>query len=173
MRACVGGFTDLNYFTLLYFYSPEEQTVDSRKLFIYEARNHKANKRYYDKMDSTMQQRRDEILQKKAKLAELKRQRELRKQETANRQSLNGSPLHDVRSSRLNAHVQAPLTTPDPLTNTTPRRRHRQAHRRQQPRQQPHWGQQTGIYTARLTTRCRTTHATDIHRQRRAAQQRQ
>jgi dynein intermediate chain len=44
-----------------------------------------------------MQQRRDEILAKKAKLAELKRQRELRKQESANRQSLSGSPLGEVR----------------------------------------------------------------------------
>jgi DNA-binding helix-hairpin-helix protein with protein kinase domain len=47
--------------------------------------------------ESTMQQRRDEILAKKAKLAELKRQRELRKQETASRQSLSGSPLAEVR----------------------------------------------------------------------------
>jgi hypothetical protein len=47
-------------------------------------------------MESTMQQRRDEILAKKAKLAELKRQRELRKAETANRQSLSGSPLGEV-----------------------------------------------------------------------------
>ena len=44
-----------------------------------------------------MQQRRDEILAKKAKLAELKRQRELRKQESASRQSLSGSPLGEVR----------------------------------------------------------------------------
>jgi hypothetical protein len=44
-----------------------------------------------------MQQRRDEILAKKAKLAELKRQRELRKQDSANRQSLSGSPLSEVR----------------------------------------------------------------------------
>lgn len=44
-----------------------------------------------------MQQRRDEILAKKAKLAELKRQRELRKQDTASRQSLSGSPLAEVR----------------------------------------------------------------------------
>ncbi|KAF2106677.1 WD40-repeat-containing domain protein [Lophiotrema nucula] len=43
-------------------------------------------------MDSTMQQRRDEILAKKAKLAELKRQRELRKEGLASRQSLGGSP---------------------------------------------------------------------------------
>ncbi|KAF2831668.1 WD40 repeat-like protein [Ophiobolus disseminans] len=49
-------------------------------------------------MESTMQQRRDEILAKKAKLAELKRQRELRKQETANRQSLSGSPLNEILS---------------------------------------------------------------------------
>jgi hypothetical protein len=48
-------------------------------------------------MESTMQQRRDEILAKKAKLAELKRQRELRKQESASRQSLSGSPLAEVR----------------------------------------------------------------------------
>ncbi len=46
-------------------------------------------------MESTMQQRREEILAKKAKLAELKRQRELRKQESASRQSLSGSPLGD------------------------------------------------------------------------------
>jgi dynein intermediate chain len=53
-------------------------------------------------MDSTMQQRRDEILQKKAKLAELKRQREIRKQETANRQSLGGSSsLGEVRDIHL------------------------------------------------------------------------
>jgi dynein intermediate chain len=38
-------------------------------------------------MESTMQQRRDEILAKKAKLAELKRQREIRKADTANRQA--------------------------------------------------------------------------------------
>lgn len=39
-----------------------------------------------------MQQRRDEILAKKAKLAELKRQRELRaSQASAGRQSLGGS----------------------------------------------------------------------------------
>jgi hypothetical protein len=43
-----------------------------------------------------MQQRRDEILAKKAKLAELKRQRELRKAESASRQSMTGSPLGEV-----------------------------------------------------------------------------
>ncbi len=49
-----------------------------------------------------MQQRRDEILAKKAKLAELKRQRELRAtQVSATRQSIGGSgdvgsrPVHD------------------------------------------------------------------------------
>jgi dynein intermediate chain len=42
-----------------------------------------------------MQQRRDEILAKKAKLAELKRQRELRGQATATRQSVGSSS--DVR----------------------------------------------------------------------------
>ena len=45
-----------------------------------------------------MQQRRDEILAKKAKLAELKRQRELRKAESASRQSATGSPLGEVLS---------------------------------------------------------------------------
>lgn len=44
----------------------------------------------------TMQQRRDEILAKKAKLAELKRQREMRQKEfTASRQSM--SDASDVR----------------------------------------------------------------------------
>lgn len=37
-----------------------------------------------------MQQRRDEILAKKAKLAELKRQRELRSNNTSSRQSIGG-----------------------------------------------------------------------------------
>jgi len=45
-----------------------------------------------------MQQRRDEILAKKAKLAELKRQRELRRQESASRQSMNASPSGEVLS---------------------------------------------------------------------------
>lgn len=46
-----------------------------------------------------MQQRRDEILAKKAKLAELKRQREMRQKEfTASRQSM--SDASDVRSTR-------------------------------------------------------------------------
>lgn len=43
-----------------------------------------------------MQQRREEILQKKAKLAELKRQRELRQSQGGNRASFSGS---DVRPS--------------------------------------------------------------------------
>lgn len=48
---------------------------------------------------STMQQRRDEILAKKAKLAELKRQREMRQKEfTASRQSM--SDASDVRCTR-------------------------------------------------------------------------
>ncbi|KAH8732869.1 WD40-repeat-containing domain protein [Phaeosphaeriaceae sp. PMI808] len=47
-------------------------------------------------MESTMQQRREEILAKKAKLAELKRQRELRKQESSSRQSPSGSPLGEI-----------------------------------------------------------------------------
>lgn len=48
---------------------------------------------------STMQQRRDEILAKKAKLAELKRQREMRQKEfTQSRQSM--SDASDVGYSR-------------------------------------------------------------------------
>lgn len=43
-----------------------------------------------------MQQRRDEILAKKAKLAELKRQRELRQSQGGGRASISGS---DVRIS--------------------------------------------------------------------------
>jgi dynein intermediate chain len=43
-------------------------------------------------MESTMQQRKDEILAKKAKLAELKRQRELRRETMAGRASMGGSP---------------------------------------------------------------------------------
>jgi len=54
-------------------------------------------------MESTMQQRKDEILAKKAKLAELKRQRELRKELQAGRSSLGGSP--DVHFSALGPKV--------------------------------------------------------------------
>ena len=43
---------------------------------------------------SSIQQRKDEILAKKAKLAELKRQRELRQKEfTSNRQSIDASEV--------------------------------------------------------------------------------
>jgi hypothetical protein len=79
-----------------------------------------------------MQQRRDEILAKKAKLAELKRQRELRKQDSANRQSLSGSPLSEVRLPRpphghtLTPHrysrplrAAAKTSTSGPTTSTT------------------------------------------------------
>jgi dynein intermediate chain len=58
-------------------------------------------------MDTTMQQRREEILAKKAKLAELKKQRELRREQTAARQSM-GSPSTEVQLStklpRLASH---------------------------------------------------------------------
>ncbi|CBX95715.1 similar to cytoplasmic dynein 1 intermediate chain 2 [Plenodomus lingam JN3] len=56
-------------------------------------------------MESTVQQRRDEILAKKAKLAELKRQRELRRQEQANRQSYNGSPSGEANIEGKRADV--------------------------------------------------------------------
>ena len=46
-------------------------------------------------MDS-IAQRREEILAKKAKLAELKKQRELRRAEGSQRQSLSGSPAKEV-----------------------------------------------------------------------------
>lgn len=46
-----------------------------------------------------MQQRRDEILAKKAKLAELKRQRELRQTQGGGRASISGN---DVRTSLAN-----------------------------------------------------------------------
>jgi dynein intermediate chain len=74
-------------------------------------------------MESTMQQRRDEILAKKAKLAELKRQRELRKQESANRQSLTGSPLGEVRLV-LRLHFICPTTANHrtQVLSPTPRR---------------------------------------------------
>jgi hypothetical protein len=82
-----------------------------------------------------MQQRRDEILAKKAKLAELKRQRELRREQSANRQSLNGSPLAEVQLA-LQVDKQTLSVSPDNLTHTETRRRPRQAdHRRQSPHQ--------------------------------------
>lgn len=50
-------------------------------------------------MDSSFAQRRQEIEAKKAKLAELKRQRELRREQqaTSSRQSNTASPLGEVR----------------------------------------------------------------------------
>lgn len=48
---------------------------------------------------SSLQSRKDEILAKKAKLAELKRQRELRQKEFTNtRQSLDAGEVYIVRS---------------------------------------------------------------------------
>lgn len=47
---------------------------------------------------SSLQSRKDEILAKKAKLAELKRQRELRQKEfTSNRQSLDAGEVSIIR----------------------------------------------------------------------------
>lgn len=46
-----------------------------------------------------MQQRRDEILAKKAKLAELKRQRELRQSQGSARTSISGSDVRIPRAS--------------------------------------------------------------------------
>ncbi|KAK1911899.1 hypothetical protein P3342_010983 [Pyrenophora teres f. teres] len=67
-----------------------------------------------------MQQRREEILAKKAKLAELKRQRELRRAESASRQSMTGSPLGEVGTRTLvvtkqatNPHVRSFHQHPD------------------------------------------------------------
>ena len=49
---------------------------------------------------SSVQTRKDEILAKKAKLAELKRQRELRQKEfTSNRQSLDASEVRTTLSN--------------------------------------------------------------------------
>lgn len=74
-------------------------------------------------MESTMEQRRQEILAKKAKLAELKRQRELRRQESSSRQSLNASPLGEVRRATRCAYPKQVLTSCSGLvTNTAARR---------------------------------------------------
>jgi hypothetical protein len=109
-------------------------------------------------MESTMQQRRDEILAKKAKLAELKRQRELRKAETANRQS-SASPLGEVRQlPQIHQHI---LTiTLGPRTNTQTQRRPRTKNRRPQPHQQSSCGEQTRFHTTGLTSRRRTSNTT-------------
>jgi dynein intermediate chain len=51
---------------------------------------------------SSLQSRKDEILAKKAKLAELKKQRELRQKEfTSNRQSLDVSEVNTMNRSRI------------------------------------------------------------------------
>jgi len=51
---------------------------------------------------SSLQSRKDEILAKKAKLAELKKQRELRQKEfTNNRQSLDVSEVNTMNRSRI------------------------------------------------------------------------
>ena len=50
---------------------------------------------------SSVQARKDEILAKKAKLAELKRQRELRQKEfTSNRQSVDAAAVNEVENYR-------------------------------------------------------------------------
>lgn len=56
---------------------------------------------------------------KKAKLAELKRQRELRKQDSASRQSLSGSPLGEVR---IHVHLHEHILTCSQIHSPTPRR---------------------------------------------------
>jgi hypothetical protein len=71
-------------------------------------------------MDSSIAQRREEILAKKAKLAELKKQRELRKAEHSQRQSLTGSPAREVRDDRLQSTLQSTLPCPPPLTIPLP-----------------------------------------------------
>ncbi|KAF2808548.1 WD40 repeat-like protein [Mytilinidion resinicola] len=53
-----------------------------------------------------MQQRRDEIVAKKQKLAELKRQRELRHKETQNRQSMSGSPSEILQPTPSREHTR-------------------------------------------------------------------
>jgi predicted RNA-binding protein with PUA-like domain len=51
---------------------------------------------------SSLQSRKDEILAKKAKLAELKKQRELRQKEfTSNRQSLDVSEVNTANRNRI------------------------------------------------------------------------
>lgn len=53
-------------------------------------------------MESSFEQRRQEILAKKAKLAELKRQRELRREQAgSSRQSTTASPLGEVCTPTL------------------------------------------------------------------------
>jgi hypothetical protein len=51
---------------------------------------------------SSLQSRKDEILAKKAKLAELKKQRELRQKEfTSNRQSLDVGEVNTINCKRI------------------------------------------------------------------------
>lgn len=52
-----------------------------------------------------MQQRRDEILAKKAKLAELKRQRELRQSQGGGRPSISGSDVRQPNSLLFGALI--------------------------------------------------------------------
>lgn len=56
-------------------------------------------------MESSFEQRRQEILAKKAKLAELKRQRELRREQGSSRQSMTASPLGEVGQSTHCLHT--------------------------------------------------------------------
>ena len=72
-----------------------------------------------------MQQRREEILAKKVKLAELKRQRELRRAESASRQSMTGSPLGEVGTRTLGVTKQRLTRMPGPFTNAQTQRRPR------------------------------------------------
>jgi dynein intermediate chain len=71
----------------------------------------------------SIQQRRDEILAKKQKLAELKRQRELRHKETQNRQSMSGSPA-EVHLLAISLTTQIIANTRSQILQPTPSREH-------------------------------------------------
>lgn len=71
-------------------------------------------------MSSSVQSRKEEILAKKAKLAELKRQRELRQREfSSNRQSVGDAaevclPLYYIRATLTDSTASSSLATPQP-----------------------------------------------------------
>ena len=111
-------------------------------------------------MDSSFAQRRQEIEAKKAKLAELKRQRELRREQAGSgRQSSTASPLGEVRWSFVCLPSRGPPLTcsAGAVAHTTPEPGSRPQSRRRQPHQQHPRRPPPRINTTGLASSARNT----------------
>lgn len=124
------------------------------------------------KMDhsSAIQQRKDEILAKKAKLAELKRQRELRAREfSATRQSLGGEGS-DVRTPYYPDSRVHKLTCP--VADRPDSQSSRESEGIRIDYLQPHWRQPTLLNRTPRSVLARPSQSTDLRSERQPAQRR-